>query len=84
MSFVSPESGASVPQKNEILRLRRDWVVAIDYAQHVDAQVSRSRYERVSDTCEQGCRLAKKHRAVVILVSQAHRQPNGKGDASSS
>jgi replicative DNA helicase len=38
-------------------------LVAIDDVQLVDAPASRSRYERVSDTCEQTRRLAKKHHA---------------------
>ena len=56
-------------------------VVAIDYAQLVDAPRSRSRYERVSDTCEHARRLAKKHRVVMILISQVHRPDNDKHEA---
>jgi hypothetical protein len=56
-------------------------VIAIDYVQLVDAPASRSRYERVSDVCEHARRLAKKHEAVVILLSQVHRPQTGKGEA---
>jgi hypothetical protein len=51
-------------------------VVAIDYAQLVDAPKNRSRYERVSDTCEQARRLALKQSVIMILISQIHR-PDG-------
>lgn len=56
-------------------------VVAIDYAQLVDAPRNRSRYERVSDTCEQARRLALKHSVIMILISQVHRPDGDTGGA---
>ena len=55
-------------------------IVAIDYVQLVDGAGSRSRYERVSDACEASRRLAKKHHAVVILVSQVSRKQGDKNE----
>lgn len=54
-------------------------VIAIDYAQLVPGPGTR--YERVSDTCEAARRLAKQHRAVVILVSQVSRPEKSKNGA---
>jgi replicative DNA helicase len=57
-------------------------VVAIDYAQLVRTPGNRSRYERMSDACEEARILANKHHLVVILVSQIHRPKDDKDGAS--
>ena len=56
-------------------------VVAIDYAQLVRTPGNRSRYERMSDACEEARILANKHHLVMILVSQIHRPDRGGGSA---
>jgi hypothetical protein len=57
-------------------------VVAIDYAQLVRTPGNHSRYERMSDVCEEARILANKHHLVGILVSQIHRPRDDKGGTS--
>jgi hypothetical protein len=63
---------------NSAARLR---VIAIDYAQLVRTPGNRSRYERMSDVCEEARILANRHHLVVILVSQIHRPRDDNGRA---
>jgi hypothetical protein len=56
-------------------------VIAIDYAQLVRTPGNRSRYERMSDVCEEARILANRHHLVVILVSQIHRPRDDNGRA---
>jgi replicative DNA helicase len=54
-------------------------VFVIDYAQLVRGRGSR--YDRMSDTCEEAKRLAKKWNAIGIIISQVSRPEKGNGDA---
>jgi replicative DNA helicase len=51
-------------------------IVAIDYVQLLNARGPR--YERFSDACESARRLAKKHRCIVIVLSQVARDNDSK------
>jgi hypothetical protein len=53
-------------------------VFILDYAQLIPGPGS-SRYERVSDTCEEARRLAKKWRMIGVIVSQVSRPEKGGG-----